>query len=522
MTDCHVAIDSAGDAVAVWSYETEFEFEPVWAAYRPAGGAWQAPVQLAPATNSSPSPAVAIDSRGDAAAVWVGSSFKIQGSYKPAGSDWHEPKSAAETEDLSQGDAAGSDPHVAVDAQGDASAVWSIGIGEHDVVQVASRPAGGPWQTAVDLSEASESAYVPDVAMDSAGAALALWDIHSGEHWIVQAAARPSAGEWQAPVDLSSASEDAYQPQMALNPEGVAVAVWELDSSGSWTVQGAVKPAGAGWQTPIAVSEATSQGELFPEVTIDAQGDAVATWELYNGASYLIQAAGYQAAGPQLRSLTIPPNATVGEPVAFSISPLDAWAALGTTKWTFGDGSSATGTNVKHAYAAAGVYPVTLTGEDTLGNMSTTSGTITIVPAPATGPEGSSPGPGTPVLDHGAPKPPPAVSNAFRIVRIRTSRDGRIVLTLKVPDGGLLSASARIAAAIRASAGGKSTPIAFYGKGSARTSKATAVTLTITPRRAALSALRRSGRLRLLLMVTFRPTGGTPRTDTKTVTLTRR
>ena len=168
MTDCHVAIDSAGDAVAVWSYETEFEFQPVWAAYRPAGGGWQAPVELAPPQNPESAPDVAIDPRGDAQAVWIGSSFAIQGVYKPAGQDWQQPKSVTEAESLSEKEHSASDPHVAFDSRGDAITAWDIDAGEHEVVQASSRSDGGAWQTPVNLSAAGQNAYVPSVAMDSA------------------------------------------------------------------------------------------------------------------------------------------------------------------------------------------------------------------------------------------------------------------------------------------------------------------------------------------------------------------
>lgn len=304
MRDCDVAIDPAGDAVAVWSYETEFEFQPVWAAYRPAGGDWQAPVELAPPSNPQSAPDVAIDADGNAQAVWIGSSFVIQGAYKPAGEDWQKPESVTEAESLSEKGHSASDPQVAFDAQGDAIAAWDLYDGENEVVQAASRSYGGAWQTPVDLSEAGQSAYVPSVAMDSAGDALAMWDLYSGEHRVVQVAARPGGGEWQAPVDLSAADEDAYSPALAMDSEGDAVAAWELQSGSSWTVQSAVKPHGGEWQAPIAVSAATEYGELFPQVAIDSHGDALAAWELDNGTSYLVQAAGYQAtSAPELPEL---------------------------------------------------------------------------------------------------------------------------------------------------------------------------------------------------------------------------
>jgi hypothetical protein len=389
MTDCHVAIDSAGDAVAVWSFETEFEFEPVWAAYKPAGGGWMAPVELRPPLNPAASPDVAIDSRGDAQAVWIGNSFVIQGVYKPAGQDWREPASVTEVESLSEKGHSAISPRVAFDSQGDAVATWDLGpeytsAEETFVVQAASRPAGGMWGAPVDLSPPDRESFTPSVAMDAQGDALAVWDLHSGEERIVQSTTRLAGGDWQSSVDLSQVGENAYSPDLAMDAQGDAVAAWEVERGKDWSVQSVAKPAGEGWQAPVSVSQVTEHGNLFPQVVLDSRGDALAAWELNNGSSYLIQAAGYQAAGPQLDGLAIPSTGTAGESVGFSVSPLDVWAALGTTRWSFGDGDSATGTSVTHTYAAGGAYPVTLTGEDALGNTSSATGTITISSAPST------------------------------------------------------------------------------------------------------------------------------------------
>jgi len=83
-----------------------------------------------------------------------------------------------------------------------------------------------------------------------------------------------------------------------------------------------------------------------------------------------------------MSTLSIPTSGIAGKPLAFSVSPLDVWSALGATSWTFGDGATANGTSVTHTYAAAGIYHVTLTSADVLGNTTSTSPTITIAPAP--------------------------------------------------------------------------------------------------------------------------------------------
>jgi hypothetical protein len=50
--------------------------------------------------------------------------------------------------------------------------------------------------------------------------------------------------------------------------------------------------------------------------------------------------------------------------------------------WSFGDGASAVGTNVSHAFTAAGTYPVTVTSTDALGNASSDARVIGVVGPP--------------------------------------------------------------------------------------------------------------------------------------------
>src|SRR5690348_1979394 len=55
--------------------------------------------------------------------------------------------------DLSPPGQNATEPQVAVDASGDAVAVWARSDGSHQVIQASARPAGGTWGPAVTLSE---------------------------------------------------------------------------------------------------------------------------------------------------------------------------------------------------------------------------------------------------------------------------------------------------------------------------------------------------------------------------------
>jgi hypothetical protein len=88
--------------------------------------------------------------------------------------------------------------------------------------------------------------------------------------------------------------ESASEPHVAVNFAGDAVTVWKRYNGTRWVIQGAARPRGGAWRPAENVSsEANSSSE--PEVAVDPQGDAVAVWEHYNGSNGVIQAAGYDA-----------------------------------------------------------------------------------------------------------------------------------------------------------------------------------------------------------------------------------
>lgn len=79
-----------------------------------------------------------------------------------------------------------------------------------------------------------------------------------------------------------------------------------------------------------------------------------------------------------MRSLSIPASAERGRPAAFSVAPFDVWSPVAATSWSFGDGGSAQGSAVSHAFAKPGNYPVTVASTDAVGNSSSAAGTVMV------------------------------------------------------------------------------------------------------------------------------------------------
>jgi hypothetical protein len=372
-SDPQVAVDPQGDTVVVW-LRTDVTTPIVQAAVRPAGGTWQPPIQLSATADSASAPQLALDSQGNAVAIWLlsgGTHTVVQVAERPVVSGvWQTAATVSNT-----GTNAGS-PDLALDPQGNATAIWS----DVDGVEAAERPAGGAWGNPA-VVPGSVGGAGPRTAVDAQGDVAAVWNQTDGSGNIVaEAAVRPTGGTWQTPVAISS-SQQIYppDPEVGVDARGDAVAVWNhFDGTGD-TAQAAVRPAGGVWQsTPTTLSSNDVDVPTSPEVAVDPQGNATAVWQVFDTDDEFIQAAGYDASGPELRAPSIPTSGTAGKPVAFSVSPVDVWSPVATTEWSFGDGQRATDEIVTHAYAKPGRYTVSVTSSDTLGNATTSTAKITI------------------------------------------------------------------------------------------------------------------------------------------------
>jgi hypothetical protein len=375
-----LAVDAAGDAVAIWARFDGLDFA-VQAAAKPAGGAWQGALDLSVAGQDAKEPQVAIGPSADALAVWSrydGSRFVVQSARRLAGA-WEKPL------DVSVAGQNAEEPQLALDPAGNAVAVWSRFDGAKDIVQAAvGSGGGGAWGLPADLSAAGQNAEEPQVAVDPAGNAVAVWTRRSSPTDVVQSSRRPAGGSWETAVPLSVSGDSAEAPQVSLDPDGGAVAVWSRTDATPRVIQGAERPAAGGWLPPALIS-VVGQSANEPQVASDSVGNAVAVWAREDGANTIVQAAGHDGHGPELRSLIVPAAGTVMQQLAFSVSPFDVWSPVGAVSWAFGDEGGAGGNVVTHRFSRPGTYPVTVSAADDLGNPGAAAGSVRIYPKPSAG-----------------------------------------------------------------------------------------------------------------------------------------
>ena len=135
-----------------------------------------------------------------------------------------------------------------------------------------------------NLSAAGENATAPQVAVDADGDAVFTWARFDGADHRVQARARSAAGTLSAVQTLSSAGQDAGRPQVAVDADGDAVLTWLRSDGTNYRIQARARSA-AGTLSAVQTVSAAGQDAFDPQVAVDADGDAVFTWQRFDGAN---------------------------------------------------------------------------------------------------------------------------------------------------------------------------------------------------------------------------------------------
>jgi hypothetical protein len=285
-----VAIDQNGNAVAVWNHWPGGggDGSYVQASTRTAGGEWSSPVALSPQLGEEWdifSPDVAMDAAGDAVAIWSqntpGTQFALEASIKPAGGEWSAPVT------LSATGVTGSDATLAMDPAGDATVVWSDR--SPSILHARTLSIGAKeWSAPVTIAGAGGEFSDIQVLYNAAGDAGMVWRRKTGEFkYALEGALRPAGGEWQPPVALASTAYSPFFPQAAIDPAGNVTAAWD-SIHGEEVVETADLTVGGGWG-PRTVIEAITWSEPSIEhlaLAIDRAGNALLAFEAREEGSF--------------------------------------------------------------------------------------------------------------------------------------------------------------------------------------------------------------------------------------------
>ena len=298
-----IAVDSRGKAYALWVGEdTGTDETDIYFAYRASGGDWTTAVKVNDDTGRHLGPSIAVDPTGNAYAVWMCSELVdeepvnqgICFSYRPRAGSW---SAVVKVNDTDETDSLYS-PSIAVDTKGNAYAVWLDG---RDVtspmypyldIYVSYRPAGGPWGPNVRVNDDVPTvARGPTIAVDGSGNAYAVWVDEHGGGWRpgLSFAYRPAGGDWSSDFQVNDDGQRVdrtVRPDIAVDANGNAYAVWagrpHCDAPEPedcpWGIYFSYRPSGGVWGTNLKVNEYwTTYGEQS-SIAADESGNCYVVW----------------------------------------------------------------------------------------------------------------------------------------------------------------------------------------------------------------------------------------------------
>lgn len=187
-------------------------------------------------------------------------------------------------------------PRTVVDDEGNGMAVWGQFDGVATIDLMASRYiAGEGWTDAQVLDSGPlELMEAPSVAVDTNGNVTVVWGQNVGpSYWIYSRQYQPALG-WTPPeVIQEDTSLYAIRPWVATGGHGRAMAVWTQSDTNYVNVSASLYVPGAGWGPTELIEDDDSVNPSYPQVAMDADGNAVAVWRVWASPIYDVWANEY-------------------------------------------------------------------------------------------------------------------------------------------------------------------------------------------------------------------------------------
>ncbi len=386
-----IATGDNGAAVVAWGRRVHDQVTRVEAAVRAAGDvAFGPPLFASPdaGTGLCQAPRAAMDSAGDIALLWtrrtsMNGDFHVESAVKAAGAAAFQP---FETRSSLTGEAL-CNTSIQMTPDGRVTAIWDHRDGAApSYVAFADRGAPfatGAWAPFTRLSNPAVSSSEPTLALDAAGNAGAIW-LAGGQ---IVSAFRTAGGAFSAPKPLSGATTLKGEA-VAASPNGDMMAAYVGASNGNDAIFSARRRTGTEFGDVLGVAATPPGGAVAqldsPRIALDDQGNAFAVWQRTAGGATTAQVSAFDPVPPAITAASVPGSAFSGVPVTMSAAAADRMSAPA-LRFDFGDGSSADGGAVEHIYGQPGDYTVTVTATDAAGNASSTTRPVHVGQGPILG-----------------------------------------------------------------------------------------------------------------------------------------
>jgi hypothetical protein len=183
-------------------------------------------------------------------------------------------------------------PQVVEDSAGNTLMVWTRSDGTNSRIQARSRAPGGSFGPVATISIAGRDAYDPAVAISPSGEAVVVWTQFDSPRFRAHAAIRPAGGSFGADQTLPPSGRDATAPQVSIDSAGKAIAVWYSFDGTTDRILASVRAPGQAFGADQTISDAGVEA-YEPQIATGPSADdnATAVWSGLVGANTRVQTA---------------------------------------------------------------------------------------------------------------------------------------------------------------------------------------------------------------------------------------
>ncbi|VAX01487.1 hypothetical protein MNBD_GAMMA20-2441 [hydrothermal vent metagenome] len=172
-------------------------------------------------------------------------------------------------------------PQVAINADGDAMAVWSQASGTKKSIWANRYTVQAGWEV-VELIETGNrgDALSPQIALDAAGNAVAIWQQSNGSHYDIWANRYVVGVGWSKVQRINTEnSGNANLPQLSMDAQGNTTAVWYQHNGTRNNIWANRYVPGRGWGTAELIESNDAGGAKHPKISVEDSGAVIAVWE---------------------------------------------------------------------------------------------------------------------------------------------------------------------------------------------------------------------------------------------------
>lgn len=265
-----IAMDHLGNMVSVWQ---ELNSGNVCLSIF-SSGSWGTPRVIGSIGSGATIPALSMNSLGDFIVAWETSDLftntvqcclgKVDGTL-------------SDTYTLSDPKGYCFSPSAAINSSGNCLVTWQNGGGTSLFIEgIRYTASEGTWESSpTTLSSTDSTCVSSDVALNDSEEGVCVWINKTADNnAIVQSASFTASSGWGSVNTISSTSASAQNPQVAISPSGVCVAVWE---NAAVIEQAIYSNLSSSWGSHATISD--GRGGTNPQIVLNSSANGIAIWE---------------------------------------------------------------------------------------------------------------------------------------------------------------------------------------------------------------------------------------------------